>query len=289
MASQSDTLSMAAQVVDQFSKPLADLTRQLKSFSSLEQSTHQRGKRTVDEHWKGYGYTSENVKKLLTPAIEGLGLTSFAALGSITGLTAAMKTFGEHAKTLSYLRTEADMTSQQLEFMENLWSRVGISAEQTDATMVKFAQNFDQFKKHRGDFMTSFGPTVSPEITRLLTQDLPKAKDTFEAIAMVQKELRSKDITDVERPMLARTFFIPAGPARRTFGMKATRDTERSSGKVWACPARTRWDWRSSRRMTRTSPGLRFSRRRSLQESAIRIRRSMVTARFKARNSLPKG
>jgi hypothetical protein len=52
MASQQDTLALAASVVDQFSRPLADLTRQLKAFSSLEQSTSQRGKRVVDDHWK---------------------------------------------------------------------------------------------------------------------------------------------------------------------------------------------------------------------------------------------
>jgi hypothetical protein len=46
----------------------------------------------VDEHWKAYRelalqskVTGENVKKILTPAIEGLGLKSLAAIVSIDG------------------------------------------------------------------------------------------------------------------------------------------------------------------------------------------------------------
>jgi len=35
MASQQDTLALAATVVDQFSRPLADLTRQLKAFRRI--------------------------------------------------------------------------------------------------------------------------------------------------------------------------------------------------------------------------------------------------------------
>jgi hypothetical protein len=30
--------------------------------------------------------------------------------------------------------------------------------------MTKLAQNLDQFKKHRGDFMTGFGASVSPAL-----------------------------------------------------------------------------------------------------------------------------
>jgi|GEM_PF-2742494 len=135
MASQQDTLALAATVVDQFSRPLADLTRQLKAFSSLEQSTHQRGKRTVDDHWKGYRElalqsraTADDLKKFLTPAVEGLGLASIASLASIKGMSAAMKTFGEQSKTLEYLRTETGMTVDQLRLLENAGTRVGISA-----------------------------------------------------------------------------------------------------------------------------------------------------------------
>ena len=48
------------------------------------------------------------------------------------------------------------MTSKQLKFMEELWKKVGISADQTDASMAKFAQNLDQLQKRRGDFMKAF-------------------------------------------------------------------------------------------------------------------------------------
>jgi hypothetical protein len=43
-------------------------------------------------------------------------------------MSAAMKTFGEQAKTLEYLRTETGMTVDQLRLLENAGTRVGISA-----------------------------------------------------------------------------------------------------------------------------------------------------------------
>jgi hypothetical protein len=163
MASQADTLNLAASVVDQFSKPLADLTRQLKTFSSVQDTTNARGKRSTEDHYKAYRslseqtkITSENVKKLLTPAIEGLGLSTIVATRSIGSFTAGLRDLGGHAQTLENVADKTGLATQKIREYEEAGKRFGISVEQTDAALEGLADRLNQQKKGKGDFMTAF-------------------------------------------------------------------------------------------------------------------------------------
>lgn len=222
MASQSDTLNLAASVVDNFSRPLADLTRQLKAFSSVQDTTHQRGKRVVDEHWKSYRElakqskdTAEHVKRLLQPAIEGLGAASVSALGSLAGVTAAVKNFGESSRNLTFLRTETGLTINQLRVLESLGPRIGLSSDQMDASVRGFSQNMDQFRKRHGAFVEALRGGASPELQRF-SRELNGVKNNFDALMLVQKEIQSGAVSDVEKGMLAQAFGLPPEFARTT-------------------------------------------------------------------------
>ena len=85
--------------------------------------------------------------------------------------------------------------------------------------MTKLAQNLDQFKKHRGDFMTGFGASVSPALNKFLTEDLPKAKNTYEAMLAITKEMNSSDVSPVERRQLAEKFGLDPNAARITLAL----------------------------------------------------------------------
>jgi hypothetical protein len=254
MPSQSDTLALAASVVDNFSRPLADLTRQLKAFSSTQEVANVRGKRVVDDHWKSYRelalqsrYTADNVKKLLTPAISELGLASIGTLGSLAGITAAVKGFSESAKNLGFLSTETGLAVNQLKFLEELAPRLGIGVGQMDAAVIKFAQAMDQLKKHRGTFIEAFGGQASPELLRFIREDLPKAKNNFEALQMVMKEIQSGAVNDVEKRMLAEKFGLPPEFARAT--KEKLEETQiRHFARPWAPRPHGAWWWRSWRK-----------------------------------------
>ena len=88
-----------------------------------------------------------------------------------------------------------------------------------DQQMTKLAQNLDQFKKHRGDFMTGFGASVSPALNKFLTEDLPKAKNTYEAMLAITKEMNSSDVSPVERRKLAEKFGLDPNAARITLAL----------------------------------------------------------------------
>ena len=220
MASQSDTLNLAASVVDQFSKPLADLTRQLKAFSSLEQTTSQRGKRAVDDHWKSYRelaaqskVTSENVKKLLTPAIEGLGLSTIIATRSLGSFAAALKGLGEHATNLEFLKTETGLATQKLREYEEAGKRVGISVDQTDAAIKRLAENMNQQKKGKGFFLTNPELLNQPKAVQDFVRSLA-SMDVAHALEAIRQKLAATK--GEEQALYARLLDMPQTMGRES-------------------------------------------------------------------------
>ena len=88
MASQQETLNLAAQVVDGFSQPLRDMTRKLREFGDFGKTVSREGRRDTGLHnqaWRDLRKTmldsSTDMRRIITPAISALGIgTSGAAL-----------------------------------------------------------------------------------------------------------------------------------------------------------------------------------------------------------------
>jgi hypothetical protein len=232
MTTQQETLTLAAQVVDQFSAPLRDLTKQLRAFSGLQQDTNVRGKRDVDRHWQSYRDLGKQVtetasvtKKLLQPAVEALGVTSLATLGSIAGVTAAVRAFGQSSETLGYLRTETGLTVQALRTLEAAGERVGISAGQTDSSLQKFAENLAQYKKGKGPFVEAMkGQSADMMAFFKSLADMPIG----DAIAAIRRKMGS--VKGQDRRLFARLIGIPEDFGRETDEIVAR--TEKFLGKL---------------------------------------------------------
>jgi hypothetical protein len=229
---QQETLTLAAQVVDQFSAPLRDLTKQLRAFSGLQQDTNVRGKRDVDRHWQSYRDlnkqvtdTAASTKKLLQPAIEALGVSSLSTLGSIAGVTAAVRAFGQSSETLGYLRTETGLTVQALRTLEAAGERVGISAGQTDSSLQKFAENLAQYKKGKGPFIEAMkGQSADMMAFFKSLADMPIG----DAIAAIRRKMGS--VKGQDRRLFARLIGMPEDFGRETDEIVAR--TEKFLGKL---------------------------------------------------------
>jgi hypothetical protein len=225
MTTQAETLTLAAQVVDQFSAPLRNLTKQLKAFSSLQGDTNRAGKRDVDRHWQSYRdlnkqvtETASSTKKLLQPAIEALGLSSAVAFGSLAGLAKGLRDLGAHAETLGYLRTETGLTAQQFREFEAAGVRVGIGVEQTDGALKKFAENLNQYKRGHGDFIKSLEVFRERPDLMAFARSLAGMPVT-DAIESLRSKLGT--LKGEERALVECAFELPEGFGRETDDMMA--------------------------------------------------------------------
>jgi hypothetical protein len=163
MATQADTLSLVAQVVDQFSAPLRDMTRRLREFGDFGTQVHKTGTRYAKDHRnafedlrKSVKETSEHVRGVLTPAMAGLGLGAIGTGAAIAGVTAAIKEFAGSARDLTYLRTETGLSIDTLRQFDALAGRIGSSSQSMNQGFETSAANLEQWRNKLGPMREFF-------------------------------------------------------------------------------------------------------------------------------------
>jgi hypothetical protein len=152
--SETESLRMAAEIVDKFSKPLSDLKRSLRSMAADSKVAHQLGQVQAKSHTESLlalrrqvTDVADRVKGSLSPALGSLGVTSLSAAGGIAAIALAMKEFAGSARHLTFLSRQTQLSVEQLRVLEALAPRIGSSVEEMDSALVTFNEHMEKLRR----------------------------------------------------------------------------------------------------------------------------------------------
>ena len=196
MASQSDVLSLAVQVVDKYSQPIREIRKSLEGLTSRSAQSHKAGKVGVSDHAKSYaelrkqiGETGSHLRETLNPALAGLGLTAVTTAVSLGGVAAAVKEFSGTARDLSFASREIGLSVDQLRAWEAAGENVGISTTAMRNSLKALREELAQNAMHRGSLREfSASQFMNPE-ARALAERLRHAKDESESLSIIMDTL----------------------------------------------------------------------------------------------------
>jgi hypothetical protein len=163
MSSQSEVLSLVAQVVDKFSAPIAAMRKSLEGLSQRNVASHKAGRQAASAHERAFQdlrksvkETGEHVKGILEPAMVGLGIGAISTGAAIAGVAASIRSFSDSSRSLEFARKETGLSISQLREYQALASRVGSTPEAMTSGMAKFSANMDQWRKRLGPLREFF-------------------------------------------------------------------------------------------------------------------------------------
>ena len=215
MAEQ-DTMRLAAEVVDKFSSPIRDMTRQLQALNKIAQQQQKEGVIGAKEHIKWFGELrqtthrlSDEVKGVLTPAMAAFGLGSLSVAGAIAAITKSVVDFGAAARNLSVLSQFSGLSVQSVRVYEELAAALGSSKTEMDGFISSFSTNMDQWRRLGRGPMAEFFATQPAEI-RNLGIALRHTTDNAQALNQVFDFLADTRYTDVQKKILTDAIGMPA-------------------------------------------------------------------------------
>jgi hypothetical protein len=223
MAEQ-DSFRVAAEIVDKFSVPLRDFTRQLQALSKLSQQQQKEGVIGTKEHIKWFRELhqtthrlSDEVKGVLTPAMAAFGVGSLSVAGAIAAITKSVGDFGSVARNLSNLSQFSGLSVQSVRVYEELAAAIGSSKAEFDGFITSFSTNMDQWRRlGRGPLPEFFAQNGSQ--IRDVGIALRQTKDNAEALDIVFDFLADNRYTDVQKKLATDAWglsaaFVHAGPS----------------------------------------------------------------------------
>ncbi|MGU3475639.1 M15 family metallopeptidase [Methylobacterium sp. D48H] len=145
-----DKLKIVATVEDQFTGPLSKLQKGLKSVGD---ETAKQGA-AWKKDWEGARTEVAKFQGVLggfTPILSAVGVGSFGAVMSITGLTSAMKAFTGNTQGLSIMARETGVTIDKLRAFGELGERFGVSADAMKSSIGSFATTMFDLRRRWGE------------------------------------------------------------------------------------------------------------------------------------------
>jgi hypothetical protein len=150
----SEQLTLVAQVLDKFSAPMRQMSRELGIFDERGRRVHVDGVKMARLHAKEYQELTKQtrevartVKDFLTPTMAVLGVGAISAGAALAGLTKSIFDFGESAKSLKFLRTETGLTINELRGFHGIAAIIGTTNEQLDQGFRKAKEILDQWQR----------------------------------------------------------------------------------------------------------------------------------------------
>ncbi len=148
-----DKLKIVATVEDQFTGPLSKLQKGLKSVGD---ETAKQGA-AWKKDWEGARTEVAKFQGVLggfTPILSAVGVGSFGAVMSITGLTSAMRAFTGNTQGLSIMARETGVTIDKLRAFGELGERFGVSADAMKSSVGSFATTMYDLRRRWGEAYT---------------------------------------------------------------------------------------------------------------------------------------
>ena len=154
MAGSDELLRMAAEIVDKWSKPLADMRRSLRSLAAETSGAHKAGALQAGAHTEALYKLKRQVvdvgdrlKGSLAPALGAIGITSLSAAAGLAAVVSAVKSFADSSRNLSFLTKETGLSINQLRTLESLAPRIGVGIEQMDEALRGFGENMERLRR----------------------------------------------------------------------------------------------------------------------------------------------
>jgi uncharacterized membrane protein YgcG len=152
--SESDSLRMAAEITDRFSKPLKDLQRSLRSLAAETSSAHKTGTVSAKGHTESLlqlrrevTNVADRMKSGLAPALAGLGISGLSAAAGIAAVTKSIVDFAGNARHLEFMSKQTGLAVDQLRAWEQEASRLGTTAESLTGGFVEFNASMEKMAR----------------------------------------------------------------------------------------------------------------------------------------------
>jgi hypothetical protein len=157
MADQEEATKIVVEVVDKFSRPLANLKRELEGLSNKGGEGATKTAKSFDTLRTSIHTVASTVTGTLMPSMRVLGLGFAGVAGTLATFVAGLKSLGGSIVELSRLSTETKISIDKMRELEAVGRRVGITAEQMRAGFRGFSEEMDKLRIGTGDLQKFFG------------------------------------------------------------------------------------------------------------------------------------
>lgn len=215
MADQ-DTMRLVAEVVDKFSGPLKEMQKAMRETRDTLKDSHADSLKAARLHHKEVRELQERFTKAreviaesFTPALATVGITAFGVGEVIGTLAEKVKAASEQYNAFNETIKRGHVSANYANTLENVFIRMGSSAEQAHVTMREFGQTIDRLKR----------PGNNTELQRIESQlqgaapwfarAIKDAKNYEEALTSVIKVLSDTHIDPDLKLKLAEIFHLP--------------------------------------------------------------------------------
>jgi len=224
--SDPDTLRLAAKISDEFSGPLRDMQRSLRSFAAQTAGLHKQGIAAAKDHGKAFHEMQRSVHELtdrvkggLTPAMAAFGFTSLSVAGAIAAVTKSVVDFGANARNLSNLAKFSGFSADAVQGLEELSEGLGSTKADMDTFIKSFSTNMDQFKRYNRGALAEGLFKIGPAGFQFASQ-LKNAGTQAERMNLIFDFLASNKWSAVQKKILTDAIGLPEAFAHAGAGAR---------------------------------------------------------------------
>jgi muramidase (phage lysozyme) len=206
-----EALSLEAVVLDRFSAPIRDLSRQLRALTDANRKSHVEGVGLAKAHGESFTRLRESVtktadvfRKEFLPTLEhiaeqatgvrfafmGIAGSTAAAIGAASAMSFA---FAGTAYRLNALKTATGLSFNELRGLESLAPRIGVSVEQLDSGFESLAGHMERLRRNAPSEIAAMAATMFPnvraEVAKLANQ--PREQQ-FEGILAIGERIKNQ-------------------------------------------------------------------------------------------------
>jgi len=145
MAEEEQAIKVVLEVVDKFSKPLRDLQNQL---ADMGKGGEKVGRATIQFETlrKSVAGTAENIKGLLVPSLNAIGISVLGVGAAFGAMTAGLRNFAQSTKEMIFLSRETGISLEKLKEFQAVAEAAGVSQGRFAASMNQFATNMQELR-----------------------------------------------------------------------------------------------------------------------------------------------
>ncbi len=189
MADQDETMKIVIEVVDKFSKPLADLKKSLNDIGDKGGEGTSKMKRNFDALREAALSVGNALHVTVVPALRALGLGFGGVAAAVTGVVASIRGLAGSTETLARLSRETGFAVEKMRNFQYAGERVGITAESMAQSFRNFYDATDKARVGLGNLNDLRNRFRDPrEFDRILA--IPDINKRLEAIMEYGDRLR---------------------------------------------------------------------------------------------------
>jgi predicted transcriptional regulator len=225
-----EQLRLQATVVDNFSRPLANLQNRLRVVTKAP------GLRDMQRDWQGIGSeitrVSRTISTTFAPALANLGGLSLGAGGALTAVAMSVRNFSAGVQGLKRFSEETGIAADRVRAFNELGERFGVSTDTMKGAMQTLATNMFDLRRRWGQ---AYGELRAMNLGDL-ADDLAKSANNQEAMTKAFQRLGRIPDPEVRRRVSALLFGTPEiGSVAAAVG----GDLEKLLGEIEARQGRT--------------------------------------------------